>query len=408
MQSTLTKAIERRLPEAVELLQDLIRFQSTPGNEGPVVDFLARYLGEAGFSPERCSIAEDIVNDPEYTPVPGHRGYQDRSNLLARVGEGAGRSVILNTHCDVVPGKPELFEPRVEGDVVFGRGACDAKGQIAVAVLALLALRDAGVKFAGEVLLQIVIEEESGGNGSLAMIRQGHRADAVIVLEPTVLHTHPANRGAVWFKLEVRGKPIHMGKYYEGVNAVEEMMDLLEILRRYRERLREDSRGHPLFPDDPSPVTVNIGTIQGGEWPSMVPAECVVEGGISFLPNKRLAQVRDEVRQAVEAEAGEWAKANCRLTFDRLHNDSYETPMDDPVVEAFCAAADAVRGQEPPTGFPASSDARLFFHTGSMPTITFGPGDLGHAHAEDEQISISQIAQGAEILARFLMNWAGR
>ena len=66
-----------------------------------------------------------------------------------------------------------------------------------------------------------------------------------------------------------------------------------------------------------------------------------------------------------------------------------------------------MRGQDPPSGLIASCDARLFFHAGNMPTITFGPGDLGHAHSEQEQISIAEIAQGAEILARFLIDWTG-
>ena len=176
MSLSLSKSIELRLAEAVGLLQDLIAYQSTAGNEGPVVEFLADYLTKAGFPVERCPIAEEIVSDPEYTSVPGHRDYQGRPNLVIHTGQGAGRSVIVNTHCDVVPGKPELFEPRVEGDVIFGRGACDAKGQIVTGILALLALRDAGVELGGEALFEIVIEEEIGGNGSLAIITTNAKA----------------------------------------------------------------------------------------------------------------------------------------------------------------------------------------------------------------------------------------
>jgi acetylornithine deacetylase len=134
----------------------------------------------------------------------------------------------------------------------------------------------------------------------------------------------------------------------------------------------------------------------------------VVEGGVSFLPNKRLSQIREEMRHAIESEAGEWAKANYRLTFERLHNDAYETPVNHPAVQTLCAAADSVRGCEAPTGFPASCDARLFWHEGKIPTIVCGPGEIGHAHSDNEQISMAQIARAAEILARFLVDWCGR
>ena len=401
----LSNAIQTRLPEAVSLLQKLISFESTVGNERPLVDFLTAYLKDAGLQVEQVPILKRLENDPEYTPSPGHKGYDSSANLLVRFGGGSGRSVILNSHVDVIPGKPELFTPRVEDGVVYGRGACDAKGQVVTAILALLALKDAGIRLNGEVLLEAVIEEEAGGNGALSFIRQRYKADAAIVMEGTGMGVHPANRGAVWFRLEVKGRSVHMGKYHDGVNAVVEMMGLLDILLRYGERLREESRGHPMFPQEPSPVNVNIGMIQGGEWPAMVAGNCAVEGGIAFLPNKRLADIRDEVRRVIEAEAGEWARANYSLTFDRLHNDAYETPVDHPAVQAFCAAADAVRGPKPPIGFIASCDARLFARVGDMPTITFGPGDLGHAHSDMEQISITQIAQAAEIVARFLRDW---
>jgi acetylornithine deacetylase len=78
---------------------------------------------------------------------------------------------------------------------VFGRGACDDKGQIAVLYLVLNALQSLGVELGGDLLSEIVIEEEAGGNGSLSLIRQGYRADGAVILEPTELRIHPANRG---------------------------------------------------------------------------------------------------------------------------------------------------------------------------------------------------------------------
>ena len=408
LQDSVIEFLREQEENAARLLFELIRHHSLVHSEQEIQSFLFDYLHVLGLAPEYAPIDEDIVDDPDYTNVPGHKSYEGRSNIVAVVrGSGGGRSVILNSHSDVVPGPEDLFHPRRNGNLVYGRGACDAKGQIVTVLLALRALRELDVRLRGDVILQIVIEEEPGGNGSLSLIRQGYRADVAMVFEPTALHVCPANRGAVWYKLRVEGKPVHMAKYWDGVNAVAKMMDLIQILRRYETKLREQSRGQPLFPDEPSPVTVNIGLIHGGEWPATVAGECVIEGGVAFLPNKRLKQIEGEVRVAIEQGADEWSRSHYSLDFSRLHNDAYEMRIDHPSVRSLCRAADSIRGPQEPIGLVASSDARLFYHRGEMPTLVFGPGDLSHAHSAEEQIDLDDIANAAQILALFLMDWCG-
>jgi acetylornithine deacetylase len=198
-----------------------------------------------------------------------------------------------------------------------------------------------------------------------------------------------------------------MAKYHEGVSALDEMIGLIGILKEYGKKLYEESKGQPLFPYDPLPVTVNVGQINGGDWPATVPAECWIEGGIGFLPNKRLHQIQDELRKNIEAKASDWAKNNYHLEFSRLHNDAYEMPVEHPVVKSLCSAADSVRGSQAPLGWLASCDARLYFHRGGMPTVVFGPGDLGYAHSLTEQIKVSDILRAAEIMLLFLIDWCG-
>ena len=394
---------------AARLLSQLIRYHSLVSNEEEIQSFIYDYLCVLGsLHPQFASIDEDIVDDPDYTNVPGHKTYEGRNNVVVRVpGLGGGRSVLLNSHSDIVPGPEGVFSPRREGDLVFGRGACDAKGHIVTMLLMLRALQELEIRLRGDLLLQMVIEEEVGGNGSLSLIRQGHLADAAVVLEPSNLQVCPANRGAVWYKLAVTGKSVHMAKHQEGVNAVYEIMDMLHILRDYEARLREESRGQPLFPDDPSPVVVNLGSIKGGEWPATVAGECVVEGGVAFLPNKRLAEIRDELRQAIEQNVSGWARDNYSLDFSRLHNDAFATPVDHPLTRTLCRAADQVREPEPPTGFIASCDARLFYHRAGIPTIVFGAGDLAHAHSAEEQVRVSDVIKAAQALTLFVMDWCG-
>lgn len=391
---------------AAKLLCELIGFRSTVGCEQGIQEYLNKYLVSKGFAPQTAPIDKDIESDPDFTFVPNNKSYEGRPNLFIDIkGTGGGKSAIVNSHCDVVPAPDNLFNAKYDGKTVFGRGACDAKGQVLTILLAINAIKDLGLQLKGDLQAQIIIEEEAGGNGSLSIIKQGHKADCAVVLEPTSLRMHPANRGAVWFKLSVNGKSAHMGTYWDGVSAIKEMTGLIAILQEYEKNLREDSKGDPLFPHDPSPVNVNIGQIHGGDWPSTVPAECYIEGGIAFLPNRRIAQIYDEVTGMIESKASKWAKEHYSFEFCKLHNEAYETPIDHPSVAAFDKARTSVLGGDQTVGWIASCDGRLFGRRGDMPTITFGAGNLGVAHSLTEHIEIDDVLSAAEILVKFITNW---
>lgn len=408
MNTDVSSLIAGRSEETVDLLANLIAFRSIVGEEQAVQEYLAQYARKLGFPAELIPIFPDIESDEDYTLVPGHKGYEGRSNLIIKIpGTGGGRSIILNSHVDVVPCSEELFNPRIEGGVVHGRGACDAKGHVVTILLALSALKEAGIPLKGDVIAQFVIEEEAGGNGALSVILDGMRADGVVVLESTDLQVYPANRGAVWFKLAVEGKCTHMGRWREGVSAIEEMVNIISVLREYDRKLVEESSGDPLFPDPGESVKVNIGMIEGGDWPSMVAGHCTIEGGVGFLPNKRLADIRAEVRAAVEAGASEWAREHYKLEFSRLHNEAYRTPPEHPLVQTLCQAAAAHGEEHEIMGMAASCDARLFYHRGGMPTVVFGAGKFPYAHSSCEQIEVKDINDAAEILVDFLTRWCG-
>lgn len=408
MSLNLTSYIASLSKESVSLLSELISFRSTAGCEYELQTYLAYQLDKLGFKPRMSPMHPDIESDEDYTPPLEVRAYTNRVNLgFTITGTGGGRSIILNTHVDVVPAPEGLFKPVVEHGKIKGRGACDAKGQVVTILLALLALREAEVTLEGDVIVQFVAEEEIGGNGTLSFILDGSRADGVVVFEPTNLDVHPANRGAIWFKLTVEGKATHMGRWRDGVNAIEEMLSTISVLKEYEQWLIKESEGDPLFPDVAANVKINFGTIKGGTWPSMVAGNCVLEGGIGFLPNKSLADIRHEVREHIEAHATEWTRQHYALTFDRLHNEAYRISPNHPLPQTLHDAATSAGVQSAITGFPASCDARLFYHRGGMPTVVFGPGDFKYAHALDEQISIESIETAATILADFLIRWCG-
>ncbi|MBW1961612.1 MAG: ArgE/DapE family deacylase [Deltaproteobacteria bacterium] len=406
------KVLNDFIPQVQGLLSEMIRFPSIHGSETGIQRYLERKWTDAGFEVRRHPISETIKADPEYTPVEPDLDFKGRDNLVVRMkgrGQGRGRSVILNSHVDVVPAGQwkGAFEPIVDGQWIYGRGACDAKGCVATMYLVACSLRKLGLPFCGEVIYQMVIDEEVGGNGSLSLIREGIRADGAVVLEPTKLTLHPANRGAIWFRFEFEGKPTHMGRKDQGVSAIDLARETIGILYEYEKELVQDQESQPLFSHYGLPAQVNIGVLTAGEWPSMVAGSAVMEGGIGFLPNRPMSQVKQDVVRYLKEKGSDTLKSRYRLSFPRLHNDSYETPVTDPLVQAFRAAAKATDAQDNIVGWNVSCDARLFAKLAGMPTVVFGPGDIEHAHSSAEKVHLSEIVVAAETLIRFIEKWCG-
>ena len=163
------------------------------------------------------------------------------------------------------------------------------------------------------------------------------------MLEATQMLIHPANRGAVWFRATVEGKSVHMGRIREGVNAIEKVVR--NDPAHAGLRARSWSPIAPAIrcsPEYECPAQVNIGTMHAGDWPSAVAGFAVVEGGVGFLPNKRMETVKRELHEAVMQTDDEWLKTHFQLEFPKLHNDAYEIPADHPLPLTMQAGCEAV------------------------------------------------------------------
>ena len=405
------KVVEKNFDKAVDFLVELIKFKSISGEgEKDVQEFIKENFSQFGKA-ELVEIDENIKRDPEYTFSDKDLDYSERKNLVLKIeGTGEGKSLILNSHCDVVPAADwkDAFNPVIKDGYLYGRGACDAKGQVATIYLTLLTLKELGIKLKGDIIVEIVIEEEIGGNGTLSLIRDGYKGDGVVVFEPTDMKIHPANRGALWFKLEIEGKSVHMGKKIEGVGAIEKMCFIVRKLIGYEEKLIEESRNVPLFEKfDPPPVQVNFGTIEGKGWPSMVCSKVELEGGVGFLPNKNITQIKEEVESIIRESGDEWIKNHYKLSFNKLHNDAYSIPPEHPLVNVLKEASENVLGKAVVEGWVASCDARLFNKIGKMPVVVFGPGCLDDAHSNNEKIKVEDIKKAGEVATETVIKWCG-
>ncbi len=403
----LTSALTTLLPAAQDFLCDLIRFPSTPGQEQEVLAFLAERFAQVAPEVERVPIPADLPSDPDYCdPIPDLT-YDGHFNVRVRVPGRGGKSLLFNTHADVVPaseGQERPFDPRVADGVVYGRGACDAKGQIATLWLLLAALQEAGVTPPGDLMAHLVVEEEVGGNGSLTMIRRGEQADGCLVMEPTAGKILSSVRGAVWFRVTCRGRAGHSGQAGATVSALKMAARVMEILEGYHDRLLAGSRGLQFFDQFENPMPITFGRCRAGDWPATVPSQAVLEGVLGLLPNKTWKQVAEEMRQAILDEGDDYLRDNFDLYFMYRH-DAHVLDPAHPLVTTLQQACAAAALETEVTAMTASCDSWFYNNQLAIPTAVFGPGTLRFAHSNQEQIAMEEIRQGAEVLGRFIEAW---
>ncbi|MBI3945042.1 MAG: M20/M25/M40 family metallo-hydrolase [Armatimonadetes bacterium] len=403
-------AVAAALPEAERLLCDLIRFPSTPGKEADAVDYAARRFAELA-EVERVPLSNALREDEDFSdPIPGLE-YDGRSQLRVRLpGTGGGRSLLVNVHLDVVPpsqGQERPFDPLVGDGVVRGRGACDDKGQVAVLFAAVQALKRLGMPLKGDLIAHLVVEEECGGNGTLAMVRRGEQADACIVMEPTDLRIYSSVRGAVWFRVTCAGKPGHSGRAGDTVSALKMAIRVVEILEGYHARLLAASRGFPLFDPYPNPMPITFGKLSAGDWPATAPSRAVLEGVLGLLPNKTRHQVMEEMRQAILDEGDEWLRQHFTLDFMYRH-DAHVLRADHPLVTGLQEVCREAGAAGEVSAMTASCDSWLYNNQLGIPTVVFGAGSLRFAHSNEEQIRMDEIGAAAAILVRFAEQWSGQ
>lgn len=403
----LKDTIETLLPQSRQFLCDMIRYESTPGREHEVMLFIERrFKALPGVTVERVAMTDALKRDADYSdPVPDIT-YDGRFNLrVARQGTGGGRKLLLNAHSDVVPaseGQDNAFDPQLRDGVVFGRGACDDKGQIATFHLLLAALDAMNVKTAGDVVGHIVNEEENGGNGTLAMARTGETADSCIVMEASEGKLFTSIRGAVWFRIIFRGKAGHSGQAGVTKSALLMARDAMTVLEKYHADLLAASRGLPLFDPFPNPMPITFGKLVAGNWPAAAPSRAQLEGVLGLLPNRTKEQVMDGFRAALDADAN--LAGQYDLHFMYRHDSSVIDPAH-PFCKAVLAAAITAGVPLEVGAMTASCDAWFYNNQLHIPTVVFGPGTLKVAHSKDEQIALAEVADAAAVLVTLVQNF---
>ena len=310
--------------------------------------------------------------------------HNGRPVLAATVGPAGPPTIILHGHLDVVPGHPEQFTPRVDGDRLYGRGAYDMKGGLASM---MCALHDLAAQDRVRVHFVCVSDEESEEieqRGSDYLVEQGYIGDFAITGEPTDMHIGIQAKGVLAMRIEVTGTAAHGSTPWVGDNAVLKAIDVfrqIEVLPFARE-------SSDLF-DRPS---INLGRIVGGDALNKVPDLCLIDVDVRYLPG----QDADEIRAAVDA----LPDASVVKIF---HRQPAIVDREDPFVQALGGAIARVApppGERISVGRDGASDAISFLEAG-VPAVECGPVGHGH-HGPEEWVSIRSLGDYRKALVEFV------
>jgi succinyl-diaminopimelate desuccinylase len=416
------KEIKRE--ELTQLTQDLIqipsvRRQGSGGSEKEVALFLSHLLEEMGL---------DVVVEEVEPGAPNVIGVLQ--------GQEEGPCLMLECHTDVVTEgdasewKYGPFEGRLSGNRIYGRGACDTKGNLAAAVQAVKAISQSGSPFNGKILLGILVDEEGMMSGVKHFIHQGWAkgVNAAIICEPVDNHLCITQKGALRAELMTTGKMSHGAMPLSGLNPIPPIVSILEKMRQLEkeeiERLGKNSfLGYPSITP-----TVLQAPVKGEPQLNVVPHQCMALLDIRTIPGqshevlkKHLEDiVREEersiheslrsgplkeIRESLEKGLSRGILFEARLNFfeDRPWT---KTPQDEPIVQAVSRAYRSVVGEEPIyDGVPGATDGTFLSAWAGIPIVTIGAGKRMIPHQKDEWVSVDDLCLTAKIYAASAMEY---
>ena len=409
--------VQTHREEAVDFLQKIIQIPSETGDEEAIQSYLSGFLEKLGLSVD-CFIPsmEELRKHPAF--VEPMQSYENRPNVVAtRKGAGGGRSLLFNGHVDVIPeGAAENWEHAPwAGDIcdgkLYGRGASDMKSGVAAMTMAMKAICDAGITLKGDVILEYVVDEELTGNGTLACVLKGYRADGGICSEASSMCIQPASIGRIWFEIHVKGKAAGIQRRYEGVNGIDLGYIVKQAVAEY-ENCRLKKARHPLYPVIQEAIPCMIGQFESGSYASAFPDSCLLKGSIATVPGEDSQAVKDEFVSFIQeytARENEWMRQYPpEIRFCGYFAEPSEISPQSPIVKTLAENYVKVLNRTPVvSGRQGAADIRHLNRYGQTPTVIFGPGMTEQMHANNEWVSIQDYLDSINILAHTILEWCG-
>ncbi|MBK7859865.1 MAG: ArgE/DapE family deacylase [Archangiaceae bacterium] len=398
-------------------LEALLRIPSVTGSaeENDAQVWFEKQLSSHGFETDLWEIP--LAETCAHPDFPGWEVARTKAlGLVGTWGDGDGKTLVLNGHIDVVPPgdvaqwrDQNPYPGQTRDGAVFGRGACDMKGGLVCNLFAVDAIRRAGLRLNGKVLIESVVGEEDGGLGTFATLLRGHRGDAAIITEPTDLAIIPACAGALTFRLTFTGRSTHASVRKEGVSTLEKFWPVWSALQELE--ARRNAKGHPLMTRFELPYPLSVGTVRAGDWPSSVPDTLTAEGRLGVALGETPADARAELEQVIAQVCARdpWlAEHPVGVSWFGGQFASGATDTRHPLIGLVSDAHADLNGTKPDLhGAPYGSDLRLMVGLGQIPTLHYGPGNVKHAHAPNEHVPVAHLRAVARTLILAILRFCG-
>ncbi len=387
MLAEITREVEKREKEIVELLQELIRIPSVSGREGDIAAIVAKKMRAVGFD----VVKVDKLND-----------------VVGTIKGGGGKSLLYNGHIDHVP-EGDMLDPYSgklidgapfgsEGKVIYGRGASDMKGAIAAMIMAGAVLRELDIELKGDLHVVGVAEEERGGAGTKATIQEGHvLGDLVVVGEATNMDINLGHRGGAGTTVIVKGKSCHASAPERGVNAAYKAFKLID-------RIRGDLI--PRLLEDPVYGKTTIALTRVNVKPNVsnvIPEECEIYLDCRNNPSFSASVFKRELEEIIVKLKHEDAEFDALVLSETLINERsdfngfYTDPKKYPVVKLVRDSVQDVLGRKLKYNtWTFATDGRIYSRLG-IPVVGFGPGEERFAHTSADHVKVKDVIDSVKV-----------
>ena len=386
MKEHIVNYIQDQQDEIVRLSTELIGANTVnpPGNEYLAVNIIKKYFRTHGI---RYDTFEKVTG---------------RTNIIGYIGKG-NPTLLVACHLDVVPPgdgwDTDPFKPVVKNGRIFGRGANDNKGQMASMLVLAKFLKDNESMLNGSLLLIGAADEEKGSSLGLEYLLDecGISADYAIIPDVTnnMKIIDVGEKGALFLNITAYGKQAHGSTPEKGINAIWNMIELLNQLKK----LKHKCVTHELF----TPPTLNLGTISGGAAHNIVPAKCEAKLDIRYLPGETEKEILNNIYKIIASIKEHNPTAKFDITID-THLPPTLIPADNPLISLISKHTESILGTKPiPIGFSGVTVAKQLIEKDIM-AVGFGPGDEDQSHVANESIAIQELLDFGKIMGLVILD----
>ena len=392
--------VDAHFDEEVRFLQELVRVptDTPPGNNAPHAERTAQLLQGFGLDVEKYPVPQAEVQA---------QGLQSITNLIVRRRYGAGPTIALNAHGDVVPpGEGWTHDPygaEIVDGRIYGRAAAVSKSDFASFTFAVRALESLQARLQGGVELHFTYDEEFGGElGPGWLLRHQLTKPNLLIAAGFSYEVVTAHNGCLQLEVTVHGKMAHAAIPDSGVDALQAAVKILNALYAGNELYRQVTSSvagitHPYL---------NVGRIEGGTNTNVVPGKVVFKLDRRMIPEEQPAVVEAAIRKAIQDVAAQCPGITVEIRRLLLANALKPLPGNKPLVEALQKHGAAVFGQPIPVrGTPLYTDVRLYAEAG-IPGVIYGAGPRtvleSNAKRADERLELEDLRRATQVIARTL------